>query len=242
MAPSSNKNRKETKNAEDTEMDNDNATVEAETPTTKIDFLEAEMMDLMLRYEIPYRNGSAEPENFKQHVNLLIALTKAFDKSSLRIYNNKNERVKSFDLPKWRNKEYFEDHFTLYDDPSQRKTLLVHRVMSKNTISTMKNDPKVITHLKQTNSYLRAHLWMDNEVLLRDIGFMVSYVPTKHSKEFVMNDMRDCCNAYPDVDWIHAPPFKLIHAQPKVKLPGKHQLLKTHAFSVQKSYLKTLQK
>jgi hypothetical protein len=45
--------------------------------------------------------------------------------------------------------------------------------------------------------------------------------------------MIECCDAYPDVDWTHAPPFKLIHSQSKVKVAGKPQPLKTHAFSVQ---------
>jgi hypothetical protein len=97
----------------------------------------------------------------------------------------------------------------------------------------MKNDPTVIKHLKSTNSYLRAHFWKDDKVLLRDIGFLVSYVLTKHSKEYVTQEMIECCDAYPDVDWTHAPPFKLIHSQPKVKLAGKSQPLKTRAFSIQ---------
>jgi hypothetical protein len=41
------------------------------------------------------------------------------------------------------------------------------------------------------------------------------------------------CESYNDVDWSHAPPFKLIHTQPHIKLPRKQQPLKTHAFYVQ---------
>jgi hypothetical protein len=185
MAPSSKKNSKEPKNSEDLIMDDDDTTVVAETQATKMDFIEAEMMDLYLRYEIPYRNGTPDPnKDFKQHVHLLIAMTTAFDKLQLRIYDNQNERVKSFKEKKWMNKDYFEDHFTLHDNSSQRKTIIVHRVRSKKSISAMKNDPSVTQHLKSINTYLRAHFWNDDKVLLRDIGFLVSYVPTtKHSKE-----------------------------------------------------------
>jgi hypothetical protein len=35
------------------------------------------------------------------------------------------------------------------------------------------------------------------------------------------------------IEWSSAPAFKLIHAQPKIKLPGKTKLLRTHAYSVQ---------
>jgi hypothetical protein len=214
-------------------MDDDDETVGAETPTTKIDFIEAEMTDLLLRYEIPYHNGNSDPTGFKQHVQLLIALTKAFNKSHLRVYDNSNQRVKSFDAPKWTNHKYYADHFTAHDDPSQRKTIIVHRVMSKQSIPTMKNNPSIIKVLKQTTTYLRAHFWKTDEVLLQDIGFLVSFVPTKHSKEHVAQKMFESCEAYHDVDWKQAPPFKLIHAQPKIRLAGKQQVLKTHAFSVQ---------
>ena len=36
-----------------------------------------------------------------------------------------------------------------------------------------------------------------------------------------------------DLEWSYAPPFQLIHAQPRIKLTGKKNHIKTHAFSVQ---------
>jgi hypothetical protein len=233
MVRSSKKNSKETQNGNDITMGDDDKTVVTEMLSTKIDYIEAEMTDLLLRYEIPYRNGKSDPNDYKLHVQLLTALAKALDKSHLRVYDNQNQRVKSFDAPKWVNHEYHADHFTTHDDPSQRKTIIVHSVMSKQSISAMKNDPSVIKLLEQTTTYLRAHFWKTDKVRLRDIGFLVSFVPTKHSKEHVAMKMLESCESYPDVEWHQAPQFKLIHAQPKIKVAGKQQLLKTHAFSVQ---------
>jgi hypothetical protein len=87
-------------------MFDDDVTVGAETPTTKIDFIDAEMMDLMLGYEIPYRNSKSDPDDFKQHVQLLSSMTKAFDKSNLCTYDNQNQHMKSFEASKWLDKEY----------------------------------------------------------------------------------------------------------------------------------------
>jgi hypothetical protein len=115
MVRSFKKNSKETKNSNDTTMFDDNVTVGAETPTTKINFIEAEVMDIMLRYEVPYRNGKSDPDNFKQRVQLLSSMTKAFDKSNLRIYDNQNQPVKSCEASKWLNKEYYDDHFTIHE-------------------------------------------------------------------------------------------------------------------------------
>jgi hypothetical protein len=164
---------------------------------------------------------------------LLIAITQAFDKSTLRIFDNKNNRVKSFSEPKWQNQEYYHDHFTTHDAVGQRKTLVVHRIMTKKTISGIKNDPNVSKHLKKLNTFLRGHFWKEDEVLLKDIGFLVSYIPTKHSTEFVNNDIFTRCSTTADIEWTDAPSYKLIHAQPKIKLAGKKQTMKTHAFSVQ---------
>jgi hypothetical protein len=39
---------------------------------------------------------------------------------------------------------------------------------------------------------------------------------------------------YPEIKWARVPAFTLIHAQPKVKIPGTNKIAaKTHAFSIQ---------
>jgi hypothetical protein len=69
--------------------------------------------------------------------------------------------------------------------------------MSNKTVPALENDPAVIKYLR--NVPLRPLV-----EVLKDIGFLLSYVPTKDSKEYV-----------------------------KIKLSGKQQPLKTHTFSVQ---------
>jgi hypothetical protein len=86
-------------------------------------------------------------------------------------------------------KEYYDDHFNHHAEERQQKTLVVHRIVTKKTISIIKNEPTVMKHLKQTNTYLRGHFWKEEEVLLKDIRFLISYLPTKLSKEFISNDM-----------------------------------------------------
>jgi hypothetical protein len=61
--------------------------------------------------------------------------------------------------------------------------------MTKRTISDKKSKPTVIEHLKTTSTYLRGHFWKEDVVLLKYIGFLLSYVPSKHSREFVAKDI-----------------------------------------------------
>jgi hypothetical protein len=72
-------------------MDDDDATVVTKTPTTKTDFIEAKMMDLNIRYEINHHKGHSTDDDYKWHIEFLCVITKASDKSNLRIYDNKNK-------------------------------------------------------------------------------------------------------------------------------------------------------
>ena len=127
----------------DTALDDDDVMIEAEKPPKKNGFIEAEMTDITIRFEIPFLKGQHNGEDYKRHVHLLISLTNAFDNSTVRIYDNKNTRIKSFTEPKWLNQEYYAEHFTIHVDEKQRKTVIAHRVVSTKTISVMKNEPNV---------------------------------------------------------------------------------------------------
>ncbi len=155
MALSTKKNSADTGKPEDETMLDDDVTVSAETPASKTDFIEEEMNDNNIRYKIPFRKGSANEDDFKLYVKLLIVITTAFDKSSVRIYDNNNNRIRNFKEPKWQNQEYFKDHFHIHVETNQRKYVIVHRIMTKKTISEIKNEPTVIQQLKTYTKYIR---------------------------------------------------------------------------------------
>jgi hypothetical protein len=69
----------------------------------------------------------------------------------------------------------------------------------------------VINYLKTSNTFLCAHFWQEDKVLLKDIGFVIRYITTHHSKEFVMRYMKERINFVEDEEWVSskpkAPPF-----------------------------------
>jgi hypothetical protein len=233
MASSIDENPKETQNSDEIMIDEDDVTVVSGTKTTETDYIEQEMNETVLRFEIPYRNGQADDADTKLHAQLLQLLTTAYDETELRIFNNKNKRITDFQEEKWQNNEYYKSHFGTHVDTSGRKTVVAHRIRSTKNIGTIKGEPTIIRFLKQTNTYIRAHYWKEDELDIKDIGFLLTYVPTKHSKEYVTNDMFERAALNTNVDWASAPPFHLIHAQPKIKIAGKPHPLRTHAYSVQ---------
>ena len=233
MADSSNAKTNEPNHSDFPMPDEDDVTVVTTTGATKTDFIAAEMTELHIRYEINDRKGKADVKALQHHIKLLIALTDAFDSSTLRVFDNKNNRIKTFHEPKWLDSEYHQDHFQAHHANTQRKTVIVHRILSSKPLALLKSDPSVLQHLKSTRTFLRAHYWKQDEVELKDIGYLMSYIPTKHSKSYVINDMIRRSAQVTDLEWARVPAFRLIHAQPKVSLPGKAKTLKTHAFSVQ---------
>ena len=213
--------------------DDDDVTIVAEKPVKNNDFIESEMTDLTIRYEIPFKQGKESSNDFQLHVKLLIAITTSFDHATARIYDNKNNRVKSFTEVKWMDKDYYSEHFTLHVEKQQRKTVIAHRIMSTKSVTALKNESSINQHLRTSTTFMRGHFWKEDQVSLRDIGFLTNYVPTKHSKAFVIKDLYDRCGKCDTLEWDDAPAFQLIDAQPKVKLQGHNSPLKTHAFSVQ---------
>jgi hypothetical protein len=74
MATSSDKNPSERKDPEEDCMVDDDETVIAETQATTNDFIEEEMTNLKVRYEIPHRNGKSHGDDLKPHsTNLLVS-------------------------------------------------------------------------------------------------------------------------------------------------------------------------
>ncbi len=235
MADSLGENADEDGTLNDTMIDDDDKTVNTATTATKAGYVAQEMTEHTIRYEIPYKKGQANKDDFKQHVKLMITISKVFDETELRITDNKNQRVKNFEEPKWLDAAYFQSHFTVHIDEKQRRTVIAHRIRSKKSIPNIKGESTVIAFLKSSNTFLRAHFWKEDEVILKDLGFLNRYVPTHHSKGFVLQDMKERIDYAEDETWAasnpKAPPFKLIHSQPRHKY--KNKTMKTHAYSIQ---------
>jgi hypothetical protein len=174
---------------EETVIEDDDKMVEAEKPAKRNDFIEADMTELLLRYRIPFRKGQSGSKNHQHHIKFLRLITTAFDKATVRIYENKNNRAKAILELKWMDQEYSMEYFNLHVDEQQRKTVIVHCVMSTKSILDIKNEPTIIQHLKSSDTFLRGHFWKEDQVSLKDIGFLMPYVPTKHSRAFVINNI-----------------------------------------------------
>jgi hypothetical protein len=154
MADSNDMNATELSTVDTIMTGDDDQTVITSPGATKTNFIAAKMTDLHLRYKIPYRNGKPDTNAYQLHVKFLIAFTDNFDSSTIRVFDNKNNRIKTFHEPKWMNKEYYNNHFKLHNAEAQHKTVIVHRILSTKPISGLKSDPQVLKHLKSTSTYL----------------------------------------------------------------------------------------
>jgi hypothetical protein len=191
------------------------------------------MDKFVIHHEIPYRKGHASNKDLQLHAKFLQVLTTSFDKTELHIYHNRNQHIQDFDQEKWLDEAYSDSHFNHSVNKAQRKTLVAHCIRAKKPILTLKGDPSVNAFLKQTNTFLCAHFWNKGKLAIKDIGFLISYVPSKHSNSIVTKDMIERTGIILDLEWAKVPQFKLIYATPKVRLSGKQKPLNTQAYSVQ---------
>ena len=157
MAESPVENATEVEQSLDIPMEDDDITVETATTAPKPDFIAAEMTESVIRFEIPYRNRHPKDDDIKIYVELMRLLSSSFDDMELRLYDNKNQKIKDLANIKWHDKKYHASHFTTHKDTGQRKTVIAHRIRSIKPLSTLKGKPVVIEFLKKTNLFLRAH-------------------------------------------------------------------------------------
>jgi hypothetical protein len=75
-------------------IEDDDVTVVSGAKASETDYIEQEMTEMVLRFEIPYRNGHAADDDFKLHAKLLQLLTTTYDETEHCIVNNKNQRRK----------------------------------------------------------------------------------------------------------------------------------------------------
>jgi hypothetical protein len=156
MADSSNKNPVEPENRLDSLIDDDEETFCTSTTTTKPDFIEQEMEESTVRFEIPYKDGHANKDDFQRHVEILRVLIKWFDDTKICLVDNRNHRVKNLKGEKWMDHDYYKSRFNIHHEETQRKTVIAHRIRSKKSLTMIKGDSTVITFLKKTKTFLQT--------------------------------------------------------------------------------------
>jgi hypothetical protein len=118
-------------NANDMAIEDDDTTVVSGTKATKTDYIEQEMGERVIRFKNPFPKGQANNNDTQIHVQLLKVLTKMFDDTGLRIYNNKNLCLKNFEEEKWLDTRYCESHFDIHMNTAQRKTNIAHCIYNQ---------------------------------------------------------------------------------------------------------------
>jgi hypothetical protein len=138
-----------------TMVDDDEETVCTTTATTKIDFIEHEMVESTIRYKIPYRDGHANIKDFQRHIELMRVLTKCFDDTEFQFVDNRNQRVKDLHEEKWLDQDYYKSRFNIHhDEPQRKQTVIAHRIRSKKPLASIKGDSNVFAFLKKTSTFL----------------------------------------------------------------------------------------
>jgi hypothetical protein len=177
------------------------------------------------------------------HTHWIDAIQEAFG-SDVDIINNKNQKLNRIDLLKWTNNPLqHHQHFKIHRkssgrDPTRKTTaFILHRIQTNESISNIKNLPKIQKILKDNNCYLTEHHWDETVWDTAMIGFVTNidpgyYTATQAHTKFLtalqtrkseINDTRVK---------IKTPKFKMIFSSPTTYL-DQNTRVSTKAYSIE---------
>ena len=138
------------------------------------------MKELNLRFEFNLKPEATTNASVSNHVHILQAIKMAFP-TSVRIMDNKNNKLKNIDSNTLTNVTDYHDHFIVHHHPGNKfwksKMVIVHRIYSKVSLSTIKNDYCVQPLLKLYDVFICPHSWPEDVWDITTLGFIVGDNP-----------------------------------------------------------------
>jgi hypothetical protein len=103
------------------------------------------MEESMIHFEIPYRDGNANKNDFPHQVELMLVLIKPFDHTKICFIDNHNHRVKDLQGDKWIDHDYYKSCFLI-------STKRNHN--ARQLLTMIKGDSAIIAFLNKTVTFL----------------------------------------------------------------------------------------
>ena len=232
MASLPKENTTESANPDDTMTDDDAISTQTAPTGTKTDYVAKELKEFTLRFEYVVAKKEDLQLTILRHIEVLRALSDCAEQHDIIIYDNKNTKVINLYDQKWKDLDYFKNHFTVH---SGRKKLgmsfyVIHRVRTNMSVKMIKSDRNVFRALQGNNGYLKTHHWSEDVWKVQDIGFLLHYDPNKHPKEHVQAMLAEKIKFH-GIKPKEVPAYKLVHSSPNSKVNGTK--INAQAYSIQ---------
>jgi hypothetical protein len=233
------------RNEENCDISDDNSEVTAPTgvETNKI---EHQMVTKVLKFSFVTHSKQqqtlpAHPAAI--HTHWLHAIQSALGEDII-IWNNKGEKVVPLNLIQWTsNPTIHQKQFTIHQKITggngPRRTIrsfIVHRIITSESITSIKNIPAIHQILRDNACYLHEHHWNEDDWDTTKIGFVTKLDPNFYNPEQAQMKFTDYLKE--QIKKIHGrtklkiPQFRMIFSSPKIR-NDKNQTTSTKAYAVE---------
>jgi hypothetical protein len=175
--------------------------------------IDADLTELTLRFEYEPTDRNLASQFPMIHINLLKEIQRALEDEVI-IFNNKGNKIGEIDLVEWGSPTMHQRNFKLHVKPGNQrrrtKYLIIHRVHTTQTLSSIRQITGLKDLLQAKNCYLRAHAWDETVVNLVQAGHSINCNPQHYTPEAAMARIQSEVRAKNPKAKL--PPIRLIYA------------------------------
>jgi hypothetical protein len=209
--------------------DSSEATPKAGKETKKID---QGLKELTLRFEFQPRTSEAATKCAIVHTHLLLELQIAFD-DDIKIYNNKNAELTKIDPIKWNSPAIHQRNFVMHARPGTQKRrtkyIILHRVHTNQSISTLRNYHTISKLLKSNDCWLKNHDWDESVWDTAQAGHLIGINPAHYTPSEATRKLSKQIEAKVN---FKVPPIRLVYTSPRSNSSGGNEV-RSKAYAVE---------
>jgi hypothetical protein len=177
------------------------------------------------------------------HMHLLHALQVALGED-ICIWNNKSEKIEPISLLQWAsNPTIHQKQFKIHQKTSggngprrSTKYYIVHRIMTSEPISSIKQIPAIHQILKDNMCYLTEHHWNEDTWDTNKIGFVTKLDPSFYNPDQAHTKftelLKEKIKKLETRTKIKIPLFRMVFASPKIRNTS-NQTISTKAYAIE---------
>jgi len=190
--------------------------------------IDLDMKEIMVKFEFSPRDEKGARTIAMSHAAILFEINKAFDDDVI-IFDNKNRKIKSFDVKEWTAPMYHQKRFVTQLSKTRRpKYSIIHRIHTSQSLSTIRNYSTVFRLLKTYNCYMKKSEWEEGIHDTIQAGYLIGINPEHYTPEVAARKVLEKMDAK---DKKKMPRFKLVYSSPRIVVDGNE--IRTKAYAIE---------
>jgi hypothetical protein len=187
------------------------------TPTAGVGMktIDQGLKEHTIRFEFQPKNSEAATKCAIIHTHLLLEIQLAFD-VDVQIFNNKNVTLTKIDPIQWNSPAVHQRNYTIHGRPGTQtrksKYIIIHRIRTNQSISTIRNYHTVSTLLKQNDCWMKSHDWDESVWDTVQGGHCLSINPSHYSPAAAADKLH---RLIAEKTTIKMPPIRMVYTSPR---------------------------